>query len=319
MALFQKSVLENYLKLQDQDAIAKAYKKYTSYFHDFKRQQNIREAKEEQFQEGFLRELFVKILGYTLNPEPNFNLTTELKNEKNAKKTDGAILKDGQAVAVIELKSTKTTDLESIRQQAFDYKANQTGCVYVITSNFEKLRFYIDNAVEFEEFNLFTLDKTQFELMYLCLQKDNLLSNLPQKVKKDSITKEENITKHFYADYSLFKRELYRDLVKENMKNEVFRSELQKDDTERANKNIKMALFKKSQKLIDRFLFIFFAEDRGLLPPNSTYQILKDWDRLNDLDTDIPLYDRFKLYFKYLDEGRKGTDKKAEIFAYNGG
>ena len=37
-------------------------------------------------EEGFLRELFVKILGYTLNPEPNFNLTTELKNEKGAKK-----------------------------------------------------------------------------------------------------------------------------------------------------------------------------------------------------------------------------------------
>ena len=141
MALFQNSVLKKHIKLQDQTAVDKAYKKFTKYFHDTKRQQNIRESKEEQYQEGFLRELFVKILGYTLNPEPNFNLTTELKNEKNAKKTDGAILKNNQALAVIELKSTKTKDLESIRQQAFDYKANQTGCVYVITSNFEKVRF----------------------------------------------------------------------------------------------------------------------------------------------------------------------------------
>ena len=38
-------------------------------------------------------ELFVKILGYTLNPEPSFNLTTELKNIINSKKADGAILK----------------------------------------------------------------------------------------------------------------------------------------------------------------------------------------------------------------------------------
>ena len=30
-------------------------------------------------------------------------------------------------------------------------------------------------------------------------------------------------------------------------------------------KNIKLNLFKKSQKLIDRFLFVFFGEDRGLL------------------------------------------------------
>ncbi|MDA3893200.1 MAG: N-6 DNA methylase [Salinivirgaceae bacterium] len=319
MAIFQKTVLAKYLKLQDFDKVDKAFKKYSKYFHNAERQQNIRDSKEEQFQEGFLRELFVNVLDYTLNPEPNFNLTTELKNEKNAKKTDGAIIKDGQALAVIELKSTKTKDLETIRQQAFDYKANQTGCVYVLTSNFEKIRFYINDAVEFEEFNLFTLTKEHFELMYLCLQKDNLLNNIPLKIKTESLVVEEAITKKFYADYSLFKRELFRDLVKENMKNEVFRSELQKDDTDRAKKNIKLTLFKKSQKLIDRFLFIFFAEDRGLLPPNSTLQILLDWDKLKELDEEVPLYKRFKLYFKYLDEGRKGTDKKAEIFAYNGG
>ncbi len=166
---------------------------------------------------------------------------------------------------------------------------------------------------------MFTLTKPQFELLYLCLQKDNVLNNIPLTIKTDSVVEEEKITKTFYNDYSVFKRELFRDLVKLNMKNDVFRSELQKEDSERANKNIKQHLFKKSQKLIDRFLFIFFAEDRGLLPPNSTVRILQDWDKLKDLDTDIPLYNRFKLYFKYLDEGRKGTDKKAEIFAYNGG
>ena len=117
MALFQKSVLQKHLKLQDSNAVEKAYKKFIKYFGDLRRQQNIRESKEEQFQEGFLRELFVSVLGYTLNPEPNFNLTTELKNEKNAKKTDGAILKDAQAIAVIELKSTKTKDLESIQKK----------------------------------------------------------------------------------------------------------------------------------------------------------------------------------------------------------
>ncbi len=319
MGLFQTSVLKKYLKLQNTKEVDKAFKKYAEYFHNPEIQENIRESKEEQFQEGFLRELFVKVFDYTLNPKPQFNLTTELKNEKGAKKADGAILKDGKALAVIELKSTKTKDLERIRQQAFDYKVNQSACVYVITSNFEKLRFYINNAVDFEEFNLFTLNEEQFELLYLCLHKENILNNVPLKIKTDSVVAEESITKKFYSDYSQFKRELFRDLVKQNLNNEIFRNELQKEDKDRATKNIKLALFKKSQKLIDRFLFIFFAEDKGLLPPNSTLRILKDWDKLNDLDTDIPLYDRFKLYFKYLDKGRKGTNKKAEIFAYNGG
>ena len=311
MSLFQPSVLKKYLSQQDAALVQKAYKKYAKYFHNAAIQENIRNSKEEQFQEGFLRELFVDILGYTLNPAPTFNLTTELKNIKGAKKVDGAILKDGNALGVIELKGTNTKDLESIRQQAFDYKANQTGCIYVITSNFEKLRFYINNAVDFEEFNLFTLTHAEFEIFYLCLAKENILANKPLSIKEASVVEEENITKKFYADYSVFKRELYRDLVKQNRNNIIL--------TDLPEKTSKLILFKKSQKLIDRFLFILFAEDRGLLAPNSITTVLKEWKALSDLDVEVPLYDRYKQYFGYLDTGRKGTDKKEEIFAYNGG
>lgn len=319
MSLFQTSVLKKYLKQQDSDAVAKAYRKFTKYFHDSNIQKNIRSSKEEEYQGIFLTELFVKVLGYAMKPNEPYNLVAEYKNEKNSKKADGAILKDGQALGVIELKGTNTKDLEKVRQQAFDYKANQTGCVYVVTSNFEKLRFYINNAVDFEEFDLFNLKPERFELLYLCLTKENVLNNLPLKIKKESVQEEEKITKNFYKHYSLFKRELFRDLVKLNMRNKVFRSELNNTDAERGTKNIKRSLFKKSQKLIDRFLFIFFAEDRGLLPPNSTVKILEDWNDLKDRDAYFPLYERFKLYFKYLDQGRAGTEKKAEIFAYNGG
>lgn len=320
MGLFQRSVLSKFLKQQDTVAVSKAYKKFSKHFHNAHIQENIRNSKEEQYQEGFLRELFVDVFGYTLNPQPKYNLTTELKNEKGSKKVDGAILKDGNALGVVELKGTDTKDLEKVRQQAFDYKANQTGCVYVITSNFEKLRFYINNAVEWEEFDLFTITEQRFELLYLCLAADNLLNNVPLRIKEASIAEEENITKKFYADYSLFKRELFRSLVKENMRNEVFRNVLAGEESiSKADKNIKLNLFKKSQKLIDRFLFIFFSEDRGLLPPNSTLQILEEYDKLKSMDAHVPLYNRFKLYFNYLDQGRKGTAEKAEIFAYNGG
>jgi hypothetical protein len=42
-----------------------------------------------------LNELFGQVLGYTLNPQPHFNLTTEYKNERDSKKADGAILLTG--------------------------------------------------------------------------------------------------------------------------------------------------------------------------------------------------------------------------------
>ena len=332
MALFQASVLNKYLKAVDAKKLSKAYKLFSAYFLNPVIQENIRKSKEEQFQATFLHELFVNILGYTLNPNPDYNLTTEFKNEKNNRKADGAILKNGSATGVIELKGTNTKDLESIRRQAFDYKANQKGCVYVVTSNFEKLRFYINDATEFEEFNLFELTPDRFALLYLCLQRENLLRDLPLKIKEASIAEEEAITKNFYKDYSVFKRELFRDLVKRNVKRIKTnrQSQLEAVDTEelseeeraernRLDKNVKLTLFKKSQKLIDRYLFIFFSEDRGLLPPNSTLKILDDFEQLKAMDAHVPLYDRFKLYFNYLDLGRKGTEKHAEIYAYNGG
>ena len=146
MSLFQKTIIKKYTQDLNSQKVQDAYALFKSYFLNPTIQENIREAKEEQFQEGFLRELFGNILGYTLNPNPNFNLTTELKNTSNSKKVDGAILIDNKAIAVIELKGTDTTDLTKIETQAFGYKNNQSYCTYVITSNFEKLRFYIDNA-----------------------------------------------------------------------------------------------------------------------------------------------------------------------------
>ncbi len=303
MALFQKTVEQKYLKQLDSALINAKYQEFKTHFGNTEIQENIRNSKEEQYQEGFLRELFVKILGYKLNPTPNFNLTTEYKNVKDSKKADGAIILDNGAsplvVGVIELKGTNTTDLGKIETQAFGYKNNQSGCVYVMTSNFEKLRFYIDNAIEHIEFNLFTLSKTDFEILYLCLSFESIEKGIPKKVKEESLSQEDVITKKLYQDYSLFKRELHQNLVSLNPQYDS------------------LTLFKKSQKLLDRFLFLFFAEDRHLLPPNSVRLILNDWRDLQEREVEIPLYQRFKKYFEYLNTGFKG--KRYDVFAYNGG
>ena len=299
MALFQKTVEQKYLKQLDSALINAKYQEFKTHFGNTDIQENIRNSKEEQYQGEFLIDLFVKILGYVKNPTPNFNLTTEYKNVKDSKKADGAIIINDSVKAVIELKGTNTTDLSKIETQAFGYKNNQAGCVYVVTSNFEKLRFYIDNAIEHIEFNLFTLSKADFEILYLCLSFESIKNGIPKKVKEESLSQEDVITKKLYQDYSLFKRELHQNLVPLNPQ---FDS---------------LTLFKKSQKLLDRFLFLFFAEDRHLLPPNSVRLILNDWRDLQEREVEIPLYQRFKKYFEYLNTGFKG--KRYDVFAYNGG
>jgi type I restriction-modification system DNA methylase subunit/REP element-mobilizing transposase RayT len=301
MSLFQKSVEKKYLNDLDSELINKKFADFQKHFGNPEIQENIRNSKEEQFQEGFLRELFVNILGYTLNPQPNFNLTTEFKNILNSKKADGAILKGKDATAVIELKGTNTTDLDKIETQAFGYKNHHPKCKFVITSNFEKLRFYIQNAVDHVDFDLFNLSKEQFSLLWLCLAKENLLSDLPLKIKESSVLQEENITKKLYADYSKFRKTIFNNLIKNNPETD------------------KLLLFKKTQKLLDRFLFIFFAEDRLLVPPNSISQIIEKWKDDVDFGDAKPLYYTFKKYFHVLNVGRPKSGNRQEIYAYNGG
>jgi type I restriction-modification system DNA methylase subunit len=312
MPIFQNSVLSKYLKGQDKTLVAKRWNDYKNHFHNATIQENIRNSKEEQYQGEFLIDLFVAILGYTKTPQPNFNLTTEYKNVKDSKKTDGAILIDDKVRAVIELKGTNTTDLGKIETQAFGYKNNQPDCIYIITSNFEKLRFYIDNAIEHLEFNLFTLSEKEFELLHLCLAYENLSKGIAKSIKEESVSQEDVITKKLYKDYSLFKRELYHNLVALNPQYEP------------------IELFKKSQKLLDRFLFIFFAEDRNLLPTNLIFRINKEWQNLRLMRIEVSLYDRYKVYFNDLNNGAKvvlpafseTASKQVEehqIFAYNGG
>ena len=305
--LLQRNIVKKYLNLLSEEQIAKPWAQYTSYFLNEDIQANIQKIKEEQFQEGFLRELFVKVLGYTINPSPNYNLTTELKNEVGAKKADGAILIDDKAIGVIELKDHKTPDLASIENQAFGYKNKHKETRLVIISNFEKLRLYIDNAVEYREWDIFHMSKDDFRELYLCLAWEQVAHGIAIQMKGESVSSEEQITKSLYKDYSQFKRVLFADILKQNPTPEG-----------RDGKDWQLLLFKKTQKLLDRLLFIFFAEDCGLLPPNSMVKIIDQWIDLQEkYDEYFPLYDRIKKYFGYMNTGHQG--KQYEIFAYNGG
>lgn len=304
--LYQKTIVNKYKQALPKETTAQPWQTYQQYFLNKDIQQNILQSKEEQFQEGFLRELFVKVLGYTLNPSPEYNLITEQKNATNSKKADGAILMDGNVVGVIELKDHKTTDLSKVEPQAFNYKSQHPRCRLVVISNFEKLRLYIDNAVEYREWNLFTLNEDEFRELYLCLAWQQVAKGVALQMKSETVSSEDQITKALYRDYSQFKRELFADILKQNPAGEGIDA-----------REWQLLLFKKTQKLLDRLLFIFFAEDCGLLPPNSMVQIINQWETLKELDAYVPFYDRVKLYFNYLDKGHQG--KKYEIFAYNGG
>ena len=328
--LLQKNIIRKYTELLDSSKVEASWLQYQGYFLNKDIQQNIRQSKEEQFQEGFLRELFVKVLGYTLNPSPGYNLITEKKNETNSKKADGAILLGEKVVGVIELKDHKTTDLSKVEPQAFGYKSQHEGARLVIISNFEKLRLYIDYAVEHREWNLFSLTKDDFRELYLCLSWPEVQKGTAIQMKQESVSSEDQITNALYRDYSKFKRVLFADILARNpypgtqaspgtqvshLRETVYAAG--ETPAYQNEKDWQLLLFKKTQKLLDRLLFIFFAEDSGLLSPNAMAQIVSQWKQLKELDAYVPLYNRIRQYFGYLDTGHQG--KPFDVFAYNGG
>ena len=309
ITMFQKSIIEKYLSKLDTNLLHEKYEKYCANYKNENKIANIRAVKEEQYQEGFIRDVFCSVLNYTIKPEPDYNILTELKNEtknkNNARKSDGAICEENnesRVRAVIELKGTDTTDLDTVARQAFDYKSHHENCNYAIVCNFERLRLYVETQIEFIEFNLFTLTFEDFCILYLLLELNQLKNDIPLKLKHETLSEEKQITDNFYADYSTFKRSLFEDMIEKNPQTD------------------KLVLFKKTQKILDRILFILFCEDRGLLPANSVMGIIGDYQKLKEMGYGQPLYSVFKTYFDRIDKGYKSeSDSTKNIFAYNGG
>lgn len=289
--MFQKSVLKNIT--QDESLVALRWAEYQKFLSkiDF-----IRSVKEEKYQDGFLKDIFENCLGYTLDAtNPNdFNLEREKKNETDSKKADGVIYVNEKIIGIIELKAQDTKNLDKIEIQAFNYHNSHRDSKYIIISNFDELRFYIDKKTEYERFSLFNLKYEDFKKLHLILSYESIKIDLPLQLKEKSASFEKDISDKLYKDFSKFRTHLYDNLIKNNNQD-------------------KSLLLRLTQKLCDRIIFILFAEDRGLLNSNTIQEIRQRHQ--NDGFGDRSMYDYYKLYFDAINTG----NKKLNIPKYNGG
>lgn len=290
--MFQKSVLDNFK--QDESLVAIRWANFQNYKAKI---EAIKDFKEEEYQDGFLKDIFEFCLGYTLKTtNPNtFNIEREKKNETDSKKADGVIYLNGQIIGVIELKAQDTKNLDKVQQQAFYYLSQHSNAKYVIISNFDELRFYIEKSTSYEKFSLFNLNYEEFKKLHLLLSFESVKEQIPLKIKEKSNLFEQNISKELYKDFSFFRTNLFENLVKNN---------------EKIDKTILLRL---TQKLCDRIIFILFAEDRGLLNTNTIKEIREEF--LNQKFTSYKLYDIYKFYFEAINNG----NDKLQIPKYNGG
>ena len=290
--MFQSSVLKSFS--QDESLVALRWSQFQKYLAKV---EYIKTVKEEKYQDGFLKDVFENCLGYTLdmtNPS-DFNLEREKKNETDGKKADGVIYVNGKIIGVIELKAQDTKNLDKIETQAFNYHSSHSNSKYIIISNFDELRFYIDKKTAYEKFSLFSLTYEEFKKLHLLISFESINENIPLKIKEKSANFEAQISKELYKDFSIFRNHLFENIIQNN------------DNTD------KSTLLRLTQKLCDRIIFILFAEDRGLLTANTIKEIREEFKAQKF--TDYKLYDIYKFYFKAINEG----NEKLNIPKYNGG
>ena len=59
--MFQKKITDKYLSKIDKVLLDEKYNQFNQIFGDKQKQENIRASKEEQYQEGFIRDLFCAV------------------------------------------------------------------------------------------------------------------------------------------------------------------------------------------------------------------------------------------------------------------
>ncbi|MDP3466681.1 MAG: N-6 DNA methylase, partial [Sulfuricurvum sp.] len=319
MAIFQKSVINSIQ--QDESLVASRWNNFQNYIAKI---DAIRGFKEEVYQDGFFKDIFESCLGYTLKTtNPNdYNLEREKKNETDGKKADGVIYVNGEIIGVVELKDQKTKNLDAVEGQAFNYHASHSNSKYIIISNFDELRFYIDKKTAYEKFNLFHLSYEDFKTLHLLISFESIRDNIPLKLKEKSASFEQTISKELYKDFSAFRTHLFENIVKNNYTPVISEpschpeldSGSQIADQIRNDEGLdKQTLLRLTQKLCDRIIFILFAEDRNLLKANTVKEIRSR--HAADGFGDRSMYDYYKLYFNAINTG----NDKLGIPKYNGG
>lgn len=283
-------------------------------------QGDLNKTKETEIQGAFMMQVFDQVLGYssvTSTDTDYYHQKQEYNSALDASEADGGLgyfsivhkVKDIRAV--VELKDA-TTDLDKKQnrsshltpvEQAFFY-ANKNGskCGWVIVSNFIEIRLYKSNSMlEYEVFDIRKMDsENEFLRFYFFLCKDHLISQTG-KSKIDTLYQENEemgvaISNDFYKTYKRIRNNLYLSLKENNPG---------KDE---------LLLFTKSQKIMDRFIFICFCEDCGLLP-SKIFQRLIDSAKNSFSFSSTKLWDELRGLFRAIDLG----SPPMQINRYNGG
>ncbi len=306
--LFSKSIIKSAISWLQWLSLDREIALVNELYNDF-RKGNMKD--ETRYEQNFNELFFHQLLGY----DPKTNLHPKASTPVWSKIADVGLgfFVDGQysyewVKVVVELKwSEALLDKKQASygwqtpvDQWFGYKTSFKDCPWLIVSNFASIRLYRDNKQDFELWTIEDLvkpdnDYYNLKSLLVILGRKYLISESGKSPTETRLSEvriiQEQITKKFYQQYKTLRFELINDIRRHNTEVSI------------------EAVVEKSQKIIDRVIFIHFCEDKWLLPDNKLRanigQAREAW---------FTPWEILKRFFHFIDVGSKdGT-----IPAYNG-
>lgn len=268
----------------------------------------IKQQKEVQLQSSFISELCVEVLGYKpMTKAGKTGKWTLIPEERVGKGSVDVCLgsfshTDKQQLVMFELKGADTSNMDiamkgrkkSTVEQARKYALDANGkAQWFMVSNCVEIRLYKfpESNDIYESWQIKDLiQPEEYQRFMLLLGHKQLITGKTEKLYKQSLDVEKDITNDLYADYREIRIKLINGMKREN--NRIRRADM----------------VKRAQTLLDRVLFIAFAEDRDLLPAHTLSNYLNGADEFKSG------WDQLKLLFKDIKYG----EPRRNIPLYNG-
>ena len=250
------------------------------------------------FQDIVLRQ----ILGYSID-----DLTTNYTTEGNESVEFVLYNKYKEPYVVIELKGSNTDLMkyrnhkgETVMQQASRYATSEKSFKWCIACNYDTFIFFNKNSrgeyisFDFSDFS----DPIKLKEFLLIFSKSSLIdADVPSNLLEESRDIDKDFEDEFYKLFSETRLMLIKELE--------FTSNLNKDDA-----------IHYAQLILNRYIFICFAEDKGLIPQYTNKDTITTPLKIGNLSHKKPrIWQRLTELFDDIDEGRTAKN----ISAFNGG
>ncbi len=259
----------------------------------------------------FIEEVLKGVLGYRqFRPEGPDTLAIERPIRRGAVDVALGFFPDDtgaeRIIAPFELKGPTTHDLDAIMagrgrspvQQAWDYAIDAPGSRWVLVSNCLEIRLYAwgRGRDAYELFDLTRLDDPhEHARLWLLLSADRLLGGATDALLSRTESAYRAITDELYTGYKGLRERLISFLI----------------DSADGPGLPPLRAIEAAQKLLDRILFMAFAQSTALLPEKLLERAAASHNEFNPQ----PLWRNFLNLFRDVDSG----NPRLYIWPYNGG